>query len=224
MSGRLYQSLPRVIQSRFVVPPEVAGIADYDLKYLVILRLALRPRHHLYRIAESEHVPPADRHSERTSRDAGSEPRDRDVRPLDALDAPLRQAIVDRLTPRPDRAARLSGRHADLTYANVWPGIRLMTTWTGGSCGIALGRLREKLPAATAVMELGYQSTEFRGSIALNAETRADCRRLITISSSSSSSRRGTVALRRFRRSTSSRWDERYYVIITTASGLYRYS
>ena len=30
---------PRVIQSRFVVPPEVAGIADYDLKYLVILRL-----------------------------------------------------------------------------------------------------------------------------------------------------------------------------------------
>ena len=92
------------------------------------------------------------------------------VEPLEALEAPLRQAIVDRLTPQPDQPARLTA-HADLTYANVWPGIRLMTTWTGGSCGIALGRLREKLPAATAVMELGYQSTEFRGSIALHAET-----------------------------------------------------
>ena len=41
VSGHLYRSLPRVIQSRFVVPPEVSSIADYDLKYLVILRLAL---------------------------------------------------------------------------------------------------------------------------------------------------------------------------------------
>ena len=41
VSGHLYQSLPRSVRSRFVVPPDVLGIADYDLKYLVILRLAL---------------------------------------------------------------------------------------------------------------------------------------------------------------------------------------
>src|SRR4029077_3471889 len=41
VSGHLYRSLPRVIQRRFVVPPDVSSIADYDLKYLVILRLAL---------------------------------------------------------------------------------------------------------------------------------------------------------------------------------------
>ena len=41
VSGHLYASLPRVVRSRFVVPPEVLSIADYELKYLVILRLAL---------------------------------------------------------------------------------------------------------------------------------------------------------------------------------------
>src|SRR5262249_31057769 len=41
VSGYLYRSLPRVIQRRFVVPPEVSSITDYDLKYLVILCLAL---------------------------------------------------------------------------------------------------------------------------------------------------------------------------------------
>ena len=40
VSGHLYQSLPRSIRSRFVVPPEVLGIADYELKYLTILQLA----------------------------------------------------------------------------------------------------------------------------------------------------------------------------------------
>src|SRR4029078_4149343 len=41
VSGYLYESLPASVQSRFVLPPRVSTIADYDLKYLVILRLAL---------------------------------------------------------------------------------------------------------------------------------------------------------------------------------------
>ena len=47
-----------------------------------------------------------------------------------------------------------------------------MTTWTGGSCGIALESVRGKLPRDTTVMELGYQSSECRGTIALEPETR----------------------------------------------------
>src|SRR5712691_5688341 len=109
------------------------------------------------------------------------------------------------------------------TFANVWPDIQLLTTWTGGSCGIALARLRSKLPAKTAVMELGYQSTECRGSIALNTETPA-----------------GLPPFNHhfFEFVEQSAWDEgrhtfqtlgelevgrHYYVLVTTASGLYRY-
>ena len=48
----------------------------------------------------------------------------------------------------PERAAQLAapGR-ADLRERLAR--IRLLTTWTGGSCGIALGRLRASCPAAT---------------------------------------------------------------------------
>ena len=41
VSGYLYESLPPSVRSRFVLPPAVSSIGDYDLKYLVILRLAL---------------------------------------------------------------------------------------------------------------------------------------------------------------------------------------
>jgi hypothetical protein len=112
---------------------------------------------------------------------------------------------------------------APLTFATLWPGIRLVTTWTGGSCGIVLDKLRTTLPADTKVMELGYQSTECRGTIALEAETEG-----------------GLPLLHHhfFEFVEQDHWDsgqpeflglgqlapgERYYIVITTAAGLYRY-
>jgi GH3 auxin-responsive promoter len=223
VSGHLYRALPRVIQRRFVIPPEVAGIADYDLKYLVILRLALNEPAITY-------IGSPNPSTFLRLIDLLNERREMLLRslatgmfePLDGLDPPQREAIADRLTPLPERAARLTGQ-AELDFANVWPDIRLATTWTGGSCGIALGRLRAKLPAATAVMELGYQSTECRGTIALNVEAPG-----------------GLAPLHHhfFEFVEQSAWDagrptfqtlgelevgRSYYVLITTASGLYRY-
>jgi len=223
VSGHLYRSLPRVIQKRFVVPPEVSSIADYDLKYLVILRLALNEPATTYLGSPnpSTFLRLIDLLNERREMLLHSLATGR-FEALDALEPPLRRAIAERLKPLPGRAAQLA-RQAELTYANVWPEIRLLTTWTGGSCGIALGRLRAKLPAATAVMELGYQSTECRGTIALNTETAG-----------------GLPPLHHhfFEFVEQSAWDDgrptfqtlgeldvgrRYYVLITTASGLYRY-
>src|SRR5438876_5695584 len=142
VSGHLYQSLPRVIQGRFVVPPDVSSIADYDLKYLVILRLALNEPSITYIGSPnpSTFLRLIDLLNERRemllrSLATGT------FEPLDALEPPLRQTIAHRLKPLPRLAARLAGQ-AELTFANVWPDIRLMTTWTGCSCGIAVRRLR----------------------------------------------------------------------------------
>jgi hypothetical protein len=223
VSGHLYRSLPRSVQSRFVVPAEVSDISDYTLKYLVIVRLALAEpditylgspnpatflrlldilNDHRELLRESLHTGRLDR--------------------LDELDTPVRDVVAARIRPNRARAAQLAGG-GPLTYADLWPGIRLVTTWTGGSCGIALDKLRDKLPASAAVMELGYQSTECRGTIALEAETPG-----------------GLPPLHHhfFEFVEQSAWDRdmpefmtldmleagrRYYILITTASGLYRY-
>ena len=223
VSGHLYQALPRVVQSRLVIPPEVSSLADYDLKYLVIVSLALAQPGITYMGSPNPST-------FLRLLDVLNDRRDVLLRALetgrlDALenvDAPLRDVVTGRLKPRPAIAARLRGMPA-LTFANVWPGIRLVTTWTGGSCGIALDRLREKLPPGAAVMELGYQSTEFRGTIPLSAETPG-----------------GLPPLHHhfFEFVEQEQWDggnpesltldrleagRRYYVLITTMSGLYRY-
>jgi hypothetical protein len=223
VSGHLYASLPRVVRSRFAIPPEVFGVADYDLKYLIILRLAIgmpditylgspNPSTFLRLLALLNDR----RDLLLDSLSSGS------FELLKHVPPEVRDAVDKRLTADPRRARDLR-RHPSLTYANVWPGIRLLTTWTGGSCGIALDAVRRALPAGATVMELGYQSTECRGTVALAPETAE-----------------GLAPLHHhfFEFVEQGRWDagrpefvglheleqhKRYYILFTTAAGLYRY-
>ena len=223
VSGYLYESLPASIQSRFVVPPEVSRIADYDMKYLVILRLALaRPDiSYLGSPNPSTFLRLLEVLNDRRELLLGALETGAPEM-MEALDAPTRAAVAPRLAPSPVQATRLR-KVSPLTFANVWPGIRLVTTWTSGSCGIALGKLRTLLPSAASVMELGYQATECRGTMALDAETSGGLPPLhhhffeFIEQECWDRSRADFLTLDQLEPG------KRYYVLITTAAGLYRY-
>lgn len=223
VSGHLYQTLPSSVRSRFVVPPEVSSIADYDLKYLAILRLALAFPDITYMGSPNPStflrlldILNGRRDELARSLETGT------FAAMDALDDDIRAVVARHVFPDRARASQLRGA-APLTFASLWPSIGLVTTWTGGSCGIALDKLRNTLPAGTRIMELGYQATECRGTIALEAETPG-----------------GLPPLHHhfFEFVEQDAWDggqpcylgleelapgRRYYIVITTAAGLYRY-
>ena len=170
VSGHLYRSMPRMVKARFVVPPDVSAVTDYDLKYRLILRLALETPDITYLGAPNPSsflrlatLLETHRAALTASLATGRFDGEAD------LPAATRAAIAGRITAQPARAAAID-RLAALTFGAVWPRIALVTTWTGGSCGIALGALRPLLPPAARVMELGYQSTEFRGTLALTPD------------------------------------------------------
>lgn len=223
VSGHLYRSLPAPQRARFVVPPDVSSVEPAELKYLLMLRLALEAQDITYlgspnpstflRLLELLNT---HRHELTASLATGSVPG------WDQLETPVRRAIAGRITPRPERAAALE-RQPTLTWANVWPEIGLVTTWTGGSCGIALDALRGLLPATTLVMELGYQATEFRGTFALEAGTPSGLPPLnhhVLEFVEQSHWDRGAPEYRALDELEPGRM---YQVIVTTASGLYRY-
>lgn len=223
VSGHLYASLPRMVRSRFVVPPEVFGIADYELKYQVILRLALGMPDVTYLGSPNPStfvrlLAILNEQRDMLLESLAGGP----FAPLEMLDAPVRAAVETRLANDAARARRLS-RLGTLTYANVWPEIRLLTTWTGGSCGIALDAVRRALPPEAMVMELGYQSTECRGTLALEPETGAGLPPLdhhyfeFVEQESWDSGNPEFLGLGQLER------HKRYYVMFTTAAGLYRY-
>jgi hypothetical protein len=223
VSGHLYESLPASLQSRFVVPPVVSTIADYELKYLVILRLALASPQITYLGSPnpSTFLRFLDILNDR--RDALARSLETGTFPeIDVLDGATRSAVMTHIGRDAARAPQLGG-DKPLTFANLWPAIKLVTTWTGGSCGIALDKLRRTLPRGTQVMELGYQSTECRWTIALEAETPGGLPPLhhhyfeFVEQDAWDSGQPSFLGLGEIAP------DRRYYIFVTTAAGLYRY-
>lgn len=223
VSGHLYQSLPAMVRNRFVVPPEILSIADYTLKYLAVLHLALAEPDITYigtpnpstflRLLDllNDH-----REALLHGLESGT------FHALGMLDAATRTVLAGRVAPHGDRARELRGMPT-LSFANVWPRIRLVTTWTGGSCGIALGRLRQQLPPGAVVMELGYQSSEFRGTLAIEPETPAGLPPLHHHFFEFVEQARWDAGRPEFLPLGALKEGTRYYVLITTAGGLYRY-
>lgn len=223
VSGYLYESLPPSVRARFVLPPAVSAIGDYDIKYLVILRLALAFPGITYMGSPNPStflrlldILNNRRDELARSLETGSFPE------LEALDAGTRAMVAPHLRADRTRASQLRGA-APLTFASLWPDVRLVTTWTGGSCGIALDRLRHTLPAGARVMELGYQATECRGTIAIEAETPGGLPPFhhhffeFVEQDAWDGGRPAFLVLGELTEG------RRYYIVITTAAGLYRY-
>lgn len=223
VSGYLYESLPAPLRSRFVVPPAVSRIEDYDTKYLVILRLALTspPITYLGAPNPSTFLRLLTLVSERRdvlahSLESGS------LDALGAVDGPIHDTLRPLLRVDRRRAMQL-GSNRDLTYRDLWPEIRLLTTWTGGSCGIALDALRPSLPRECSVMELGYQATEMRGTIALEAGVPGGLPPLHHHFFEFIEQGRYDAGASDVVDLAELKLGRRYYVLVTTAAGLYRY-
>jgi hypothetical protein len=114
-------------------------------------------------------------------------------------------------------------RDRRLTYADLWPEIRLLTVWTGGSCGIALESLKRTLPKGTWIMELGYLSSELRGTVTVDGKTGDGVPTLHHNFFEFIEPHRWEEGERNLLRLHELEPDRDYYVVVTTGSGLYRY-
>ncbi len=226
ISGQLYASLPSLMRTNNVLPTAVYDIKDAGIKYQVMMCFALTAPQITYMI--------------------GANPSSF-LRLLDTLNQThevladcvergslagihgMPDDLVARLDPYlhadPARARDLREaiRERELSYAELWPEIRLVSVWTGGSCGVALTALKRLLPAMTNIMELGYLASELRGSITVDAHTGAGVPTLQHHFFEFIEPSEWDVGRREFLRLHELQVGVDYYVVVTTAAGLYRY-
>ena len=170
-SGFVARSTPRVVRNKFVLPPIVLTIKDSQLKYLLILRLALA-RADLSYIATAN--PTTVLALLRLYREHRVTLID-DIRRggffrSAELSADVAEAVAARLVGDKDRAEeleRLQATGKDPTVAQLWPRLSLVGTWTFGSSSVAVVALRRQLPPHARIIDIGYIASEFRGTITL---------------------------------------------------------
>lgn len=225
-SGIVAGNTPRAVLEKFVVPPPVLTIADSRLKYLLILRLALS-RHDVTYLGSANSTTLLTLIALYREHAAGliEDLRNGTFFLMDQVPPDVRAAIRTRLAPNAERADRLAalqtGRGARL--ADLFPQLKLVVTWTCASAGITVAALRRELSPRTRILELGYVSSEFRGTVTLGRRAGSGL---------------PTFDTHFFEFVERDKWDRGepefltldrlrkagdYYIIVTTPSGLYRY-
>ena len=229
-SGLLNANQSRLIRRRYVLPAELSDVADNDVRYLLtgilgaadqsVTCLATANPSTLVRLMDVINQN-ADLVIKAVAE--GRPPVGLDVGPMDTDSL---------LQPQPERAQELEKRRnaaGRLTYADLWPGLSGVLTWTGGSCGVAVANLRPLLNDACPVYELGFLASEVTGTVNLDPHRTACVPTLGNVffefapaddwEAATPGDQRGTELL------TLEQLQEGrdYYVIVTTTSGLYRY-
>ncbi len=228
MSGFVEKSMPKVVRVKMVVPQEVFEIEDYGLKYYLISVFALAENNvsfmatanpstflHLAKIIEKQAKKLI--HDIKTGTISNLEKSDADQKKI------ITRGFVKN-TKRAHELQNILSVTGGLTFADLWPNLKAVATWTGGSCSVLIPSLEKLIPPSTNIVEMGYLSSEFRGSITI------DVLNNLCIP---------PVDENFFEFVEKERWENKkpafltldqveegkqYYIFVTTQSGLYRYS
>jgi hypothetical protein len=225
-SGHAYRTMPGPVKSMYTAPYGVFAVEDYEAKYYTLLRLAAgQDISCIATVNPSTIVLLADRlarHTDAIIRDVRDGSLSADVAVPEALRASLH------LKPDPERARRLERAAASgggvLRPGLAWPKLAAIGCWKGGTVGAYLVKFDTYFPQQPPIRDFGYYATELRGSVPLSDEGDAG---VVAV---------GTNVLE-FHPADEDRAPEgrellpverlevgqRYFVYVTTASGLYRY-
>lgn len=224
-SGSAYKSLPRLLAAKFAILAETFELIDVAAKYQ-IYALAALSRADISGIAAANpssilkvcEIIEAD---QELLLDALETRSAEHLHPavLEVIEEIFQKISTERLLAL-RTALQNDGR---LSPEVVWPKLAAIATWTGGSCGVALSKLRSKLPASVIVVEYGYAASEFMGTFNFDANSNI-CMPFITEHVYEFVLRKDwDEKLHQFKGVHDLVPGEEYYVFVTTQSGLYRY-
>ena len=226
-SGVVSVSTSALVREKFVVPDAVLTVSNSRIKYLLILRLAMCR-------ADLTHIACANPttlltlvrlYHEHTAEllsciEKGG------FFLADQVPPAVWASIANHFIPQPQRAAEIAERHRQtgcLRLVDLWPQLRLVVTWTCASAGVAARLLHHELPQPVRILELGYLSSEFRGTITLGLRSGSGLPTFDTHFFEFVERDQWDDGKPQFLTLDALRKHRDYYVIVTTPSGLYRY-
>lgn len=173
-SGWVYAGMHFLAKIKYVLPTEVFGCKDYLAKYYATLRLSLAHRDITYMATANPStflrlLDLLTEHRESLLKDIA----EGTFQHLDAFTEDQQRVLKRLCRPDPRRAQELEtalSKTPSADFPSLWPHLRAVSTWTGGSCGIALTSLQAKLAPDTVIMDLGYLASEVRATITVDFE------------------------------------------------------
>ncbi len=228
MSGLVYQNMPTAVRWQYVLPQEIFAIDDYDTKYKLIAAFALSEKN--VSVLASANPSTLLKIAEVIENEFDLLVNCVATGHFDALAISISEEQIAKLKEQflsnPERAQELKTLKESqgfLLFRDLWPNLKAIGTWTSGNCNLLVPRLRDQICPHTRIVEMGYVSSEFRGTITM------DCEKMLGVPTlqdnffefapvqAFDNGKTDTLLISELQEG------EEYYIIATTPDGLYRY-
>lgn len=171
-AGHAYRNMPRVMRGMYPLPYEICEIPNAEARHYTLLRLAVMHDVKVIGTPNPSTILLLARalgaHAEALVRDV----RDGTCAPQMDIPPAIRKRVCRDLQPNPQRAAFLESAAkaagGRLTPRHVWPRLAVLACWKGGSVQTYLDQLQPFLPPGLPIRDLGWLSSECRGSVPLS--------------------------------------------------------
>jgi hypothetical protein len=234
-SGHIYRHMPAIMRRAYAIPYPVFEISDYEAKYFALMRIGLEHDVRFAATANPSSILQMCEKGDALSDAIIGDIHDGTLSEAFNIEGEIRDELGRRLRPNRSRAAALekmrSVRGGRLLPGDYWPHLALIGCWKGGTVGHYLDRFDAWFNpdgGTTPVRDWGYLASEGRMSIPLSDD---GSKGVLTVASNffefvpveqvaaHPDDPGAWICLTAGQVETGAE----YYILVTTADGLYRY-
>lgn len=226
ISGLVASMQNPVVRSLYTIPSGVAEIASPELKRRMTLALAMSdPCVGMFVTANPSTLLQLLEHFQSQTDSVLRDIQDGLMRFV-TLPGPLGRQLRQRLRPNPLRSRELQAivaRRGSLRVCDIWPHLKVLAVWTGGSARAWVGHLQE-MCAGLDICDHGLHASEGRMTMPMHPNTSAGVLEVSTHYFEFIPLREADSPNPIVLEATELEEGEEYYILLTTSSGFCRYN
>ena len=229
-TGKMYSEASKLTRMNYVLPSIVLRIKNSDVRYRLILQLALQEEDISFlTTANPSTFILLIKLLNETFDEIVSDLRQGTFALKNELTKEEKEALEEFIHPLPERAdflekLRKKSPTGWLRYSDIWKKIDTVSVWTGGSCAIFVDQLREEFDEHILIHDHGYLSSEFIGTFILEPGSKYGVPSVqynffeFVEDDDWDSGKENFIPLSELKEG------KKYYIFVTTPYGLYRYN
>ncbi len=225
-SGYSYRTLPKAITGLYSLPYQVFEIENYESRHYAMLRISIEQNISTIATLNPNTIVLLMRKIEKWQQliindiSLGKLSEEFEIAPE------IRTVLEKSFKPNPGRAdelKRILKTNGSLLPKYFWPNIKLIECWQGGMMKLYIKELKDYF-GPLPIRDIGCVSTEARNSIPINDDTASGVLAIKINFFEFIPREEAAKPDRRTLLCTELREGEEYFIIVTTAGGLYRYN
>ena len=172
ISGVMQRDIPEFMKTVYAAPLDVSHIADYKARYYAIMRFGIEKDATCLLTANPSTLVEMQTNANEFFNDYCDDIEHGTISKKFPIPDNIREAMMPYVKPNPERAAelrKLKERYGTVLPKHYWPNVQVVNVWFCGNTRIYYEKVRDSFPPDCVFHEFSYVSTESRAGLVLKS-------------------------------------------------------